>query len=146
MQFLQPLGWTQPKGYSNGVVRSGRMIFVSGQVGWDEYEVFRTDDLVGQIRQALCNIVAILAQAGARPMDIVRMNWYLADKIEYNARQMEIGEVYRSIIGKHYPAMTALQVAGFVDEGAKLEIEVTAMLPPEDEDTKPMTRGEAPCE
>jgi len=129
MEFLQPPGWARPKGYSNGVVCKGRMVFVAGQVGWDEQEKFRTDDLVAQARQSLTNIVGILAQAGARPTDIVRMNWYLADQKEYNARLGEIGEVYRSIIGKHFPAMTALQVAGFVEDGAKIEIEVTAMLP-----------------
>jgi enamine deaminase RidA (YjgF/YER057c/UK114 family) len=105
------------------------MVFVAGQVGWDEQEKFQTDDLVGQVRQSLTNIVAILAQAGAKPADIVRMNWYLADQKEYNAHLAEIGEVYRTIIGKHFPAMTALQVAGFVEHGAKIEIEVTAMLP-----------------
>lgn len=129
MEFLQPPGWARPKGYSNGVVCKGRMVFVAGQVGWDEQEKFRTDDLVGQVRQSLTNIVGILAQAGARPADIVRMNWYLADQKEYNARLAEIGEVYRTIIGKHFPAMTALQVAGFVEDGAKIEIEATAMLP-----------------
>jgi len=129
MQFLQPPGWGRPKGYSNGIVASGRMLFVAGQVGWDGEEKFRTDDLVGQIRQALGNIVAILAEADARPAQIVRMNWYLADAVEYNARLPEIGAVYRELIGKHFPVMTALQVAGFVEKGAKVEIEVTAMLP-----------------
>ncbi|AKU11694.1 hypothetical protein AzCIB_1799 [Azoarcus sp. CIB] len=129
MQFLQPPGWVRPKGYSNGVATSGRMVFVAGQVGWDENEKFQTDDLVGQVRQALTNIVAILAQADARPSNIVRMNWYLGDAAEYNARLPEIGAVYRELIGKHFPAMTALQVAGFVEHGAKVEIEVTAMLP-----------------
>lgn len=128
MEFLQPPGWARPKGYSNGVVSGGRMVFVAGQVGWDEQEVFRTDDLVGQVRQALGNIVGILAEAGARPTDIVRMNWYLADQNEYNARSAEIGAAYRAIIGMHFPAMTALQVAGFVEAGAKVEIEATAML------------------
>ena len=103
--------------------------FVAGQVGWDSNEVFQTDDLVGQVRQSLTNIVAILAEAGAKPEHIVRMNWYLEDKEEYNARLGEIGEVYRDLIGRHFPAMTALQVAGFVEVGAKVEIEVTAMLP-----------------
>ena len=129
MEFLQPLGWARPKGYSNGIAASGRMVFVAGQVGWDEREVFRTQDLVGQARQALTNIVGILAQAGAAPADIVRLNWYLADKEEYNARLAEIGEAYREIIGRHFPAMTALQVAGFVEVGAKIEIEATAMVP-----------------
>ncbi len=129
MQMLQPPGWVRPKGYSNGVVASGRMLFVAGQVGWDENEKFQTDDLVGQVRQALTNVVAILGQADAQPSNIVRMNWYLGDGAEYNARLAEIGAVYRELIGKHFPAMTALQVAGFVEQGAKVEIEVTAMLP-----------------
>lgn len=128
MQMLQPPGWARPKGYSNGIVATGRMVFVAGQVGWDEQEVFRSEDLVAQVRQALTNIVAILAEAGAKPTDIVRMNWYLADSVEYNARLAEIGGVYRELIGRHFPAMTALQVAGFVETGAKIEIEVTAML------------------
>ncbi|AVR89457.1 RidA family protein [Thauera aromatica] len=129
MQVLQPPGWKRPKGYSNGIIASGRTVFVAGQVGWDEQEVFRTDDLVGQVRQALTNIVAILAAGGARPEHIVRMNWFLADAAEYNARLAEIGEVYRELIGRHFPVMMALQVAGYVEHGAKVEIEVTAMLP-----------------
>jgi len=129
IQMLNPSDWTRPKGYSNGVTAQGQMIFVAGQVGWDGNEVFQTDDLVGQVRQALANIVAILSEAGARPEHIVRMNWYLADKDEYNARLAEIGAAYRELIGRHFPAMTALQVAGFVEDGAKIEIEVTAMLP-----------------
>lgn len=128
MQFLQPPGWQRPKGYSNGIVANGRMVFVAGQVGWDEQEQFHTDDLVGQVRQALTNVVAILAEANAHPTNIVRMNWYLADGEEYNARQTEIGAVYRELIGRHFPAMTAVQVAGFVEKGAKVEIEVTAVL------------------
>ena len=130
MQSLLPEGWAPPIGYANGIaVDAGRIVFVAGQVGWDGSETFQTDDLVGQVRQALTNIVAILATAGARPENIVRMNWYLADKEEYNARLTEIGDVYRELIGRHFPAMTALQVAGFVEDGAKIEIEVTAMLP-----------------
>jgi len=129
MQMLNPGGWSRPKGYSNGVAANGRMVFVAGQVGWDGNEVFQTDDLVGQVRQSLTNIVTILAEAGAKPEHIVRMNWYLADKDEYNARLGEIGAVYRELIGRHFPAMTALQVAGFVELGAKIEIEVTAMIP-----------------
>ena len=129
MQMLNPGGWSRPKGYSNGVAANGRMVFVAGQVGWDGNEVFQTDDLVGQVRQSLTNIVTILAEAGAKPEHIVRMNWYLADKDEYNARLGEIGAVYRELIGRHFPAMTALQVAGFVEHGAKIEIEVTAMMP-----------------
>ncbi len=129
MQMFNPAGWKRPKGYSNAISASGRMVFVAGQVGWDGQEIFQTDDLVDQIRQSLSNIVAILAEAGAKPEHIVRMNWYLEDKEEYNARLNEIGEVYRDLIGRHFPVMTALQVAGFVEVGAKIEIEVTAMLP-----------------
>jgi enamine deaminase RidA (YjgF/YER057c/UK114 family) len=129
IRLFNPTEWNRPKGYSNGVTAFGQMIFVAGQVGWDANEVFQTDDLVGQVRQALSNIVAVLATAGARPEHIVRMNWYLADKNEYNARLSEIGQVYRETIGRHYPAMTAVQVAGFVEDGAKVEIEVTAILP-----------------
>ena len=129
MQMLNPGGWSRPKGYSNGVAANGRIVFIAGQVGWDGNEVFQTDDLVGQVRQSLANIVTILAEASAKPEHIVRMNWYLADKDEYNARLGEIGAVYRELIGRHFPAMTALQVAGFVELGAKIEIEVTAMMP-----------------
>jgi enamine deaminase RidA (YjgF/YER057c/UK114 family) len=129
MNFLQPPGWSRPKGYSNGILATGRMVFVAGQVGWDQAEVFRTDDLVGQVRQALTNIVAILAEGGARPEHVVRMTWYLGDRAEYNARLAEIGPVYRELMGRHFPVMTAVQVAGFVEAGAKVEIEVTAVIP-----------------
>lgn len=129
MQTLQPPGWKRPKGYANGVVASGRMLFVAGQVGWDTDEVFRSADLVDQIRQALANVLAILAAGEAGPQHIVRMTWYLGDAAEYNARLGEIGAVYRALVGKHYPAMSAVQVAGFVEAGAKVEIEVTAVLP-----------------
>lgn len=128
MTFLQPPGWRRPKGYSNGVLATGRLVFVAGQVGWDQNEVFQTQDLVGQVRQALANILAILAEAGAKPEHIVRMNWYLADRDEYNVRLAEIGRVYRELIGRHFPVMTALQVAGFVEAGAKVEVEVTAVI------------------
>jgi enamine deaminase RidA (YjgF/YER057c/UK114 family) len=129
MTILQPPGWKRPKGYSNGVVATGRMVFVAGQVGWDGEEAFRTTDLVGQVRQALANVLTVLAQAGAGPEHIVRLNWYLADPSEYNARLAEIGAVYRELVGRHFPAMTALQVAGFVEDGAKVEIEATAVIP-----------------
>lgn len=129
MKFLQPPGWIEPRGYSNGVSAQGRMIFVSGQVGWDAGHVFRSNDLVEQIRQALSNVVAVLDEAGARPIDLVRLNWYLADKREYKARSKEIGEVYRAVIGRHYPAMMAVEVQGFIEEGALVEIEATAVLP-----------------
>jgi len=129
MQILQPPGWRRPKGFSNGIATRGNMVFVAGQVGFDANEVFQTDELAGQARQALANIVAVLAEAGAKPEHIVRMTWYLADAEEYNANLKGIGEAYRDIIGRHFPVMTAIQVAGFVEHGAKVEIEVTAVIP-----------------
>lgn len=129
MQALQPPGWKRPKGYANGIAARGTLVFVAGQVGWDESETFRTGDLAGQVRQALENVVAILAEGGAKPAHIVRMTWYLADKDEYNARLKDIGNAYREIIGMHFPTMTAIQVAGFVEPGAKVEIEATAVVP-----------------
>jgi enamine deaminase RidA (YjgF/YER057c/UK114 family) len=129
MQILQPPGWAKPKGYSNGIAAKGRMVFVSGQVGWNAQEKFDTSDFVGQARQALANIVAILAEAGAKPEHIVRMTWYVGDRREYLASAKALGAAYREVIGRHYPVMTAIQVAGFVEDGAKLEIEVTAVLP-----------------
>ena len=130
MQTLQPPGWAKPKGYSNGIVTRGRIVFVAGQGGWNNVqEKFETSDFAGQARQALKNIVAILAEAGARPEHICRMNWYVGDAKEYNVSLKELGAAYRDVIGRNFPVMTALQVAGFVEAGAKLEIEVTAVLP-----------------
>jgi len=129
MQMLQPPGWKKPKGYANGIVAKGRMVFVAGQVGWNAEEKFETSDFAGQARQALKNIVAILAEGGAGPEHICRMTWYVGDRHEYNASLKDLGAAYREIIGKNFPVMTAVQVAGFVEEGAKLEIEVTAVLP-----------------
>jgi enamine deaminase RidA (YjgF/YER057c/UK114 family) len=130
MKTLLPPGWWLAKGYSHGVVTPrGQMVFVAGQVGWDEQCIFRADDLVGQAAQALKNIVAILAEAGARPEHIVRMTWYLGDKDEYDMCQSELGRVFREIIGSYGAAMTAVQVAGFVEKGAKVEIEATAVIP-----------------
>ena len=129
MQILQPPGWPRPKGYSNGIVARGSLVFVAGQVGWDEDERFLTSDLAGQARQALRNIVAILAQGGAKPEHICRMTWYVGDRNEYLARLEDLGAAYREVIGRVFPVMTAIQVAGFVEEGAKLEIEATAVVP-----------------
>jgi len=129
MQILQPPGWGKPKGYSNGIVATGRMVFVAGQVGWNAQEKFETSDFAGQARQALANIVAILAEAGAKPEHIVRMTWYVGDRHEYLASAKALGAAYRELIGRHFPVMTAIQVAGFVEDGAKLEIEATAVLP-----------------
>jgi enamine deaminase RidA (YjgF/YER057c/UK114 family) len=129
MEFLQPEGWAKPRGYSNGVAASGRMVFVSGMVGWDADGVFHTDDFAGQVRQALSNVVAVLAAGGARPEHIVRMTWYVLDKKEYVAAYPEIGVAYRELIGRHFPAMSAVQVAGLVEDRARVEIEVTAVVP-----------------
>jgi len=129
VKTLLPKGWTLAKGYAHGVVARGEMVFVAGQVGWDENCQFPGDDIVTQAEQALKNIVAILAEAGAKPEHIVRMTWYLGSKEEYWAKQKELGDVFRRIIGSYGAAMTAVQVAGFVEEGARVEIEATAVLP-----------------
>ncbi|MRX11113.1 RidA family protein [Pseudoduganella sp. FT25W] len=128
MEILQPPGWARPRGYSNGVAASGRLVFVSGMIGWDGDGVFHTDDFAGQVRQALLNIVAVLKEAGAGPEHIARMTWYVVDKDEYQAAYKDIGVAYRAIIGAHYPAMTAVQVAALVEPRAKVEIEVTAVI------------------
>jgi len=129
MEFVNPPGWARPKGYSNGVVARGRLVFVAGQVGWNQEERFETEDFVGQTAQALHNIVAILAAAGARPEHLVRMTWFIADKDEYLSRGKEIGEVYRAIVGRHYPVMSVIVIKGLIETGAKLEIEATAVIP-----------------
>ena len=129
MKTLLPPGWPLAKGYSHGVTVRGQMVFVAGQVGWDEECKFPGPDIVSQAEQALKNIVAILKEAGATPEHIVRMTWYLGSKEEYWAKQKELGAVFRRIIGSYNAAMTAVQVAGFVEEGAKVEIEVTAVIP-----------------
>jgi len=128
-KIVQPEGWPRPKGYANGVLAQGRMLFVAGQVGWNEKEEFESDDFVAQAEQALKNIVAILTAGGARPEHIARMTWYVTTKEEYLGRLAEIGAVYRKVIGAVYPAMSLVQVAGLVEHGAKLEIEATAVVP-----------------
>jgi enamine deaminase RidA (YjgF/YER057c/UK114 family) len=127
--FLQPDGWADARGYSHGVVAEGRMVFVAGQVGWNTRAQFESDDLVAQVEQALVNVVAVLGAAGAGPEHLARMTWYVTDKKAYLSRQQEIGEVYRRIIGRHYPAMTLLVVAGLLEDRALVEIEATAVLP-----------------
>jgi len=129
MKVLQPAGWPRPRGYSNGIVARGQMVFVSGMIGWNERGKLVGDDFISQARQALKNVVAVLNEASASPEDIVRMNWYVADKQEYLAAQKQLGGIYREIIGAHYPVMTALQVAALVEKGARVEIEVTAVIP-----------------
>jgi enamine deaminase RidA (YjgF/YER057c/UK114 family) len=128
MNFLQPPGWARPRGYSNGVAASGRTVCVSGMIGWDGQGVFHTEDFAGQTRQALQNIVEVLAEAGAGPEHIVRMTWYVLDKREYLDAHKEVGAAYREIIGRHFPAMTAVQVSALIEDKARVEIEVTAIV------------------
>ncbi|HEY0850007.1 MAG TPA: RidA family protein [Bradyrhizobium sp.] len=127
--IVQPKGWKRPKGYANGILAEGKMLFVAGQVGWNEREEFESDDFVKQAEQALKNIVAVLNEGGAKPEHIARMTWYVTSNKEYVDRLAEVGKVYKSIIGPHYPAMSLVQVAGLFEAGAKLEIEATAVIP-----------------
>jgi enamine deaminase RidA (YjgF/YER057c/UK114 family) len=125
---VQPEGWAAPKGYANGIAAQGRQIFVAGQIGWNAQAQFESDDFVAQVEQALKNVVDILAAAGGEPRHLVRLNWYVTDKAEYTACQREIGEAYRRTIGRHFPAMTLLVVAGLLEPRAKVEIEGTAVI------------------
>lgn len=129
MKFLQPPGWAPAKGYANGVAARGTQVFVGGQIGWNALQQFESDDFIAQTAQALRNVVAVLQEAGADPSHMVRMTWYIVDRVEYNARLKELGAVYREVIGRHFPAMTCVQVAALVEQRAKVEIEVTAVLP-----------------
>lgn len=128
-KILQPPGWPTAKGYSNGIAASGETVYLAGMVGWNEQEQFETDDFTGQFRQVLLNIVAVLNEAGAKPEHIVRMTWFIGDKREYLSALKGIGQAYREIIGRHYPAMSVIEVSGFIEDGAKLEIETTAVIP-----------------
>lgn len=128
-KIVQPEGWPPPKGYSNGIEARGRQIYVGGQIGWDANGRFQSDDLVQQVFQALRNAADVVEAAGGGPEHIVRMTWYLVDKKEYVARLKEIGMVYREVMGRNFPAMTAVQVADLVEDEAKVEIEVTAVIP-----------------
>jgi enamine deaminase RidA (YjgF/YER057c/UK114 family) len=127
--FLQPLDWAPPKGYANGISAEGRLVFVAGQIGWNAKGQFESDAFAAQTEQALRNIVAVLAQAGAEPRHLVRMTWYVVGKSEYVAQQREIGEAYRRVIGRHFPTMTLVVVAGLLEDRAKIEIEATAVIP-----------------
>jgi enamine deaminase RidA (YjgF/YER057c/UK114 family) len=129
LRAINPPGWVRPKGYSNAIVARGTQVFVAGQVGWDGQERFTSDDFVEQLRQALKNTVDILAAAGARPDHIARMVWYVLDKREYMARAAEAGAVWREIIGRHYPAITLVEVGALVADRARLEIESMAVIP-----------------
>ena len=128
-EFLQPKDWVAPKGYSNGVAAEGRQVFIAGQIGWSEHGKLVSDDFVEQVERALANIVSVLAVAGGAPSHLTRLTWFITDKTAYVARQKEIGEVYRRVIGRHFPAMTLIVVAGLLERGAKVEIEATAVLP-----------------
>jgi enamine deaminase RidA (YjgF/YER057c/UK114 family) len=129
MKILQPPGWTAPRGYANGVAATGTMVFVAGQIGWNGRCEFESDDFVAQVRQALQNVRSVLAEAGALPSHITRMTWYVVDRREYLARAKEVGEVFREVIGVYHAAMSAVQVSGLMDDRAKVEIEVTAVMP-----------------
>ena len=128
MRRLQPPGWPEPRGYANGMVAEGRIVFVGGMVGWDSAGVF-APDLAGQVRQALLNIVAVLAEADGRPEQVARLTWYITDREDYLAHQREIGEAYREVMGRHFPAMAVVQVVALVEADARVEIEATAVLP-----------------
>ncbi len=127
--LLHPATWKAAKGYANGVAATGRTLYLGGQIGWNADQEFETDDFVGQIEQTLKNIVAILAEAGAGPEHIVRLTWYVIDKQVYLSRLGEIGSVYRSVLGRNFPAMTMVQVVALIEDRAKVEIEATAVLP-----------------
>jgi enamine deaminase RidA (YjgF/YER057c/UK114 family) len=129
MQKLEPAGWKAPSGYANGIEVEGRMVFVSGQIGWDSDSKLVAPDLTAQVRQALRNIEAVLKCANAGVNHIARMTWYVVDLDEYRRERRAIGDVYREIMGEHYPAMSLVQVAGLVEPGARVEIEATAVVP-----------------
>jgi len=129
MTILQPAGWPRPKGYATGVSAEGTIVFVSGQIGWNEHGVFPASDIAGQVRQALRNIVAIVAEAGGRPEHVTRLTWFVTDKREYLEMQREIGEAYRDVMGRHFPAMSVVEVTGLLEDDAKVEIEATAVIP-----------------
>ena len=128
MQLLHPKGWAPTSGFSNGVAAEGRQVFVAGQVGWNARQEIVDDDFVAQVEQALRNIVDILGEAGARPEHLVRLTWYITDKREYIARSSEVGQAYRRVVGRHFPAMTLVQIAALLDDRAKVEIEATAVV------------------
>ena len=128
-EFLQPPGWAAPKGYSNGVAASGRQVYLAGQIGWNESQQLVSSRFAVQVRQALQNIVTLLAQAGGRPEHLVRLTWFVTSLDEYRAEVKDIGAAYRDVIGRHYPPMSVVQVVSLVEQGAKVEIEATAVVP-----------------
>ncbi|KQS04949.1 enamine deaminase RidA [Sphingomonas sp. Leaf357] len=128
-EILQPAGWDRPKGYANGIAATGRTVFTAGVIGWDAQENFVATDFAGQFRQILVNTLAILAEGGAAPEHIVRMTWYITDRNDYLASAREVGAIYRELLGRNFPTMAVVIVAGLIEPTAKLEIETTAMVP-----------------
>ncbi len=128
-QVLLPAGWKRPSGYSNGIAAQGRMVFVAGQIGWDENYTFTDESMAGQVAQTLRNTIAVLAEAAAGPQHIVRMTWYITSRNEYLAQREEIGKAWREVIGKHFPAMAVVEVSALMESAAKVEIETTAVVP-----------------
>lgn len=130
MRLLQPEGWASPRGYANGVVAQGRLVVLSGQIGWNPAtSAFETDDFAGQCEQALRNVAALLTEAGAVPAHLARLTWFITDRAAYLAAQAEIGQAYRAVLGRHYPAMSVIVVPGLIEERAQVEIEATAVIP-----------------
>ena len=129
MKFLLPEGWESPKGYSQGVVAEGRQIFISGQIGWDENSIFQTDDFAEQAGQALRNIISILAEADASAEHITRLTWFITDKQEYFDSLKSLGKIFREEVGRHFPAMSVVEVSSLMEDRAKVEIEATAVIP-----------------
>ena len=129
MQILQPPGWARAKGFSNGIAAQGRLVFIAGQIGWTGDGKWQARDFAGQFRQALENILAVLAEAGGRPEHLVRLTWYVLDRQEYLASLKAVGEAYRTLMGRHFPTMAVVQVSGLVEPEARLEIEATAVVP-----------------
>ena len=129
MKVLQPAGWARPRGYANGVAARGTLVFTAGMIGWNAQQQFESSDFVDQVRQALQNVLDTLAVEGAEPRHIVRLTWFITSKREYVTRQQEIGEVYRSLMGRHYPAMSVIEVTALIEDRAQVEIEATAVIP-----------------
>jgi enamine deaminase RidA (YjgF/YER057c/UK114 family) len=128
-EVLQPAGWPRPKGYSNGITARGRQVYVAGQIGWDAAGQFAAGGMAPQVGQALRNIVAVLAEAGARPEHLVRLTWFVTSRAEYLAEAAEIGAAYRAVLGKHFPVMSVVEVTALMESQAKVEIEATAVIP-----------------
>lgn len=127
-EVLQPAGWARPRGYANGIAAEGRQVFVAGQIGWDAEQRFVSDDFALQTRQALSNVIDVLACAGAGPQHVVRLTWYVTSRDEYNGAHAEIGTIYRELFGRNFPAMSVVVVAGLLEPRAKVEIEATAVI------------------